>query len=428
MGSDSPQTHPLVSANPGLVRQVVALAHTASGDSNWRPGGDPFLDRAVPPSFFTEQHEGFPYDPQALRRGIRGQARAILSAFDFLVSRQYTQDRWMGLVAKTGLDERILEAIRNLEGRMEEMLFGQASDKIDMDTYRQRVECVKMRDLLLRLLMSRIARRTERIMEGLAEGRVIGGDFGSIPPSPARVYSDVQAEDETPVLEMAGNRSPEEPGVRATVSPTNAPREIDGGSPQAAAALEGNQDGEYVPDQAEFAPALPWGSEQRDWSASWIDAVLSGQATEAPTAPYLANVVTWTAQGDEVIKQMWRESFGIQPMPPDQPGYMAYYFGQPYCFMCCKMATQEHLASGAHSQRVRWYEKQYPTGYITEYYRRCIELQTRARTTGGPSPGSHAVSGTIYIQYPHTPTQQNKDECPSHSELQSGTNSMGEVL
>ena len=289
---------------------------------------------------------------------IRGQAGAVLIAFRFLGSPNYTQGRWMRLVDETGLDARILEAIRELETGMEVMLFGGASGEIELDTYRQRVECVRMRDLLLRLLMSRIARRAERITERLAECQVLRGHFGSIPSSPRR--------------------------------------EIDGGSPQAGAALEGIQDRADVPDQAEFTPALPWETEKQDWSVSVIDAVLSGQATEAPTAPYLADVVTWTAGGTEVIKKMWRESFGIQPMPPDRPRYLAFFRGQPYCFMCCKMATQVHLDSSGHSRRVRNYVEQYPSGYCKEYYRRCNALLLA---------GSIPVC-QIQSPHPHNPRQE----------------------
>ena len=166
-------------------------------------------------------------------------------------------------------------------------------------------------------------------------------------------------------------------------------------------------------------------------SASVIDAVLSGQATEAPTAPYLANVVMWTPDGTEVIEKMWRESFGIQPMPPDRPDYIVSYRDQPYCFMCCKVATQEHLDSWAHSQRVRRYVKQYPSGYLEEYLRRCIALQSRSqekgastmfcaqsRKSGGLSSASNAVC-QIQFPHPHNPTQDNQDGCPSHSDLQS---------
>ena len=168
------------------MHQVVKLAHTASGESNSIPGGDPFLDCAVPPSFFTEQNEGFPYDPRALMLDIRGQAGGVLLAFRFPGSPNYTQGRWMRLADETGLGARIQEAIRELETGMGVMLFGGASGEIELDTYRQRVECVRMRDLLLRLLMSRIARRAERITERLAECQVLRGHFGSIPSSPRR--------------------------------------------------------------------------------------------------------------------------------------------------------------------------------------------------------------------------------------------------
>ena len=415
LGSASLQSPPLVSANPGLVHQVVEVAHTASRENNMIPGGDPFLDVPVPKSFHTEEHDGYPYVPFDVRRSMRGQAFAVLIAYQRLRSRDYMQGPWMRLVANTGLDWCILEGIREQEEMIDVIVLGECDDKVEMYMYRQQVECVRMRDLLLRLLMSRMARRAERIMEGLEDMEEIGGELSSLRAvlrrdaliAGAWADSDEGWEDEEEELVSTCSEPPslrnewqtfdEEPqGVRATVPPTIVSREMDEGSAEAEGALGGHQGGEDVPDQAEFTLAPPWDREQGDWSASVIDAVLSGRATAAPTAPYLANVVTCREDGTRVIQQVWRESFGIQPMPPDTPPYIVSYRGQPYCFMCCKMATQEHLDSGGHSRRVRNYVDQYPSGYCQEYYRRCNALLLA---------GSIPVC-QIQSPHPHNPTQE----------------------
>ena len=52
---------------------------------------------------------------------------------------------------------------------------------------------------------------------------------------------------------------------------------------------------------------------------------------------------------------------------PTVCGWLRQYRGEPYCFMCRKHATEEHLKSQNHLRRVAWYQHMWPQGYYPEW-------------------------------------------------------------
>ena len=76
-------------------------------------------------------------------------------------------------------------------------------------------------------------------------------------------------------------------------------------------------------------------------------------------------------------------------------GWVVDWGGEPYCFMCRRHATEGHLASARHLQRVRDYGRMYPQGYLPEYLRSLAERKRLAspvleaqQPAGAQEPGA----------------------------------------